>query len=92
MEDGVEILTVYAFSTENWSRDSTEVSTLMTIFAKYANNFQKEALSRNIKVDVLSTGIFGTSLRLRLSLNYSLLMNDDYFQILINCPRQYGIR
>lgn len=55
MDDGVSVLTVYAFSTENWSRAETEVSTLMTIFAKYANSFQSEALSRNVKVNILST-------------------------------------
>ncbi len=55
MEDGVEILTVYAFSTENWSRDSIEVTTLMTIFAKYAETFQTEALQRNVRVNVLTT-------------------------------------
>ena len=55
MSAGVEVLTVYAFSTENWSRDPGEVQVLMGIFAKYADNFQKEALSRNVKVQVLST-------------------------------------
>ena len=51
----IEMVTVYAFSTENWSREPAEVNTLMTIFAKYADTFQHEALSRNIKVNVLST-------------------------------------
>eukprot|EP01041_Mallomonas_annulata_P000921 gene921-1787_t len=55
MLDGVEILTVYAFSTENWGRDPIEVSTLMAIFAKYAETFKHEALTRNVRVRVLST-------------------------------------
>jgi undecaprenyl diphosphate synthase len=53
----VEILTVYAFSTENWRRDPKEVSVLMNLFATYAGRFQQEALSRNIRVKVLATGI-----------------------------------
>lgn len=56
IEDGVEILTVYAFSTENWSRDPLEVAALMTIFAKYAESMKCESLSKNVKVRVLSTG------------------------------------
>jgi undecaprenyl diphosphate synthase len=32
---GVEILTVYAFSTENWKRSTEEVLGLMAIFARY---------------------------------------------------------
>jgi undecaprenyl diphosphate synthase len=55
MEDGVEELTVYAFSTENWSRGDLEVNTLMVIISKYAKSFQKEALSKNVKVNVLCT-------------------------------------
>lgn len=55
MARGVEIVTVYAFSTENWSRDPLEVTTLMTIFAKYAETFRVEALSRNVRVNILST-------------------------------------
>lgn len=49
------VLTVYAFSTENWSRDPLEVQTLMAIFAKYAESFRTEALGHNVKVNVLTT-------------------------------------
>ncbi len=56
MLEGVQILTVYAFSTENWSRDALEVSALMTIFAKYAESMKCEALTRNVRVRVLTTG------------------------------------
>lgn len=38
---GIEYLTVYAFSTENWKRPPEEVRTIMTIFEKY----MMEALS-----------------------------------------------
>ena len=55
-EDGVQVLTAYAFSTENWSREPLEVQTLMSIFAKYAESFRAEALTHNVKVNVLSTG------------------------------------
>lgn len=55
IDDGVEVLTVYAFSTENWSREDLEVNTLMVIISKYAKSFQKEALSKNVKVNVLCT-------------------------------------
>lgn len=57
MEDGVEILTVYAFSSENWNRDSIEIETLMSIFSKYSETLLKEAIEKNVKVKVLSTGM-----------------------------------
>ena len=31
----LEVLTLYAFSTENWRRTAQEVSTLMDLFAEY---------------------------------------------------------
>eukprot|EP00980_Cylindrotheca_fusiformis_P008018 scaffold1706_cov116-Cylindrotheca_fusiformis.AAC.21 len=53
----VSVLTVYAFSTENWNRDPAEVSALMAIFSKYVDELRVEALKRNIKILVLSTDI-----------------------------------
>lgn len=55
MDAGVEVLTVYAFSTENWTRAPGEVSTLMNIIARYAETFKAEALARGVQVVVLST-------------------------------------
>lgn len=55
MEEGVQFLTVYAFSTENWKRDKTEVEVLMTIFVKYAERCEKEALENNIRIRVFCT-------------------------------------
>lgn len=42
---GIKILTVYAFSTENWSRPKYEVDTLMWLFKKYILS-EKEKMNR----------------------------------------------
>jgi len=55
MAEGVQVLTVYAFSTENWGRSEGEVNALMRIFRKYSEEIRVEALNRGIKVVVLST-------------------------------------
>lgn len=55
LAEGVEILTVYAFSTENWNRSASEVSVLMQIFCKYCDELRVEALERGIRLQVLST-------------------------------------
>ena len=49
------MLTLYAFSTENWQRDEAEISALMTIFCKYCEDIRVEALNKGICVKVLST-------------------------------------
>ena len=51
----VQILTVYAFSTENWNRSPDEVAALMAIFSKYCDELRVEAIQRNIRIRVLST-------------------------------------
>lgn len=53
--EGIQILSVYAFSTENWNRDPSEVIALMKIFAKYCEEIRVQALKRGIRVRVLST-------------------------------------
>lgn len=55
MELGVEILTVYAFSTENWKRPPEEIDLLMNIFCKFATKCEEEAMENNIRISVLST-------------------------------------
>lgn len=55
ISEGVQILTVYAFSTENWARDPAEVSALMAIFCKYFEELSVEAIERGIRIRVLST-------------------------------------
>eukprot|EP00978_Attheya_sp_CCMP212_P014872 scaffold38132_cov40-Attheya_sp.AAC.2 len=53
--EGIEALTVYAFSTENWDRDPAEVAALMKIFCKYCDELRIEAIQRDIRCVVLST-------------------------------------
>ncbi|OQS01280.1 undecaprenyl pyrophosphate synthetase [Achlya hypogyna] len=50
---GVQILTVYAFSTENWGRAQAEVDALMNIFTHFMHDIIPTALERNIRVCVL---------------------------------------
>lgn len=48
-EIGVEYLTVYAFSTENWNRPENEVNALMNLFLKYIKNEEKSLMKNGIK-------------------------------------------
>lgn len=53
--EGIQVLTVYAFSTENWDRDPAEVAALMAIFCKYCDELRVEAVQRGINIRVLAT-------------------------------------
>lgn len=50
---GIEYLTVYAFSTENWKRSEEEVNALMSLLENYLEDFSKEADTENIVIRVL---------------------------------------
>ena len=50
---GIEYMTVYAFSTENWKRAEEEVSALMLLLQNYLDDFAKRADVENIKIKIL---------------------------------------
>lgn len=49
---GLEYLTLYAFSTENWKRSQTEVSLLMKLFEKYTDELLNGDEKREIRFKV----------------------------------------
>ena len=52
---GIEYLTVYAFSTENWKRTEKEVSAIMKLLKFYLKDFLTSANNDNIKINVIGT-------------------------------------
>lgn len=50
---GIEYLTVYAFSTENWKRSEEEVGTLMKLLSKYLTDCIQKCNKDNMKVKVI---------------------------------------
>lgn len=50
---GIEYLTVYAFSTENWSRPKDEVDALMKLLRSYMKNCLRDASKNNMRVRVI---------------------------------------
>ncbi|SHI58378.1 undecaprenyl diphosphate synthase [Butyrivibrio fibrisolvens DSM 3071] len=52
-ELGIEYVTVYAFSTENWNRPEAEVSALMALFKKYLKSEIKTCMKNNVRSRVI---------------------------------------
>ncbi len=50
---GVSYLTLYAFSTENWSRPEEEVSTLMRLLEDSVSRELPELMARNVRLRVI---------------------------------------
>jgi undecaprenyl diphosphate synthase len=50
---GIEILTVYAFSTENWLRSEPEIQSLFHIFELYLNKMRPVLIENGIKLSTI---------------------------------------
>ena len=49
-EMGIKVLTIWAFSTENWQRSKGEVAYLMDLYEKMLDKFEKDALKEQIRI------------------------------------------
>jgi len=52
-ELGIEVLTLYTFSTENWNRPRREVQALMTILRQSLRMERRELRDRNVRLQVI---------------------------------------
>ncbi len=52
-ELGIEVLTLYAFSTENWKRSSDEVSALMGLILEYFSGEMQDLHANNVRVRIV---------------------------------------
>lgn len=88
---GIEYLTLYAFSTENWTRPSGEVEALMKLLESYLKNCIKTADKNNMRVRVIGdkTGLSARFQEQIAALEKASAKNDGLnLQIAIN----YGSR
>ena len=49
-ENGIKVLTLYAFSTENWRRPKEETDFLLNLITKFINEKLGEILKNNVKI------------------------------------------
>ncbi len=84
---GIQYLTVYAFSTENWSRPQEEVDALMKLLRNYMKTCLKTAEKNRMCVRVLGdkTGL-DEDIRSRIAQLEEATKNNDglHFQIALN--------
>jgi undecaprenyl diphosphate synthase len=54
-EQHIQVLTLYAFSTENWNRDPAEIAAIMNMFVEECENVRRQALQLNVRAFVVSS-------------------------------------
>ena len=88
---GLEHITVYAFSTENWKRAEDEVNALMMLLQNYLDEYSKRADSENIKVKILGD-ITVLSQGMQKSIANCIERTKDNTGITFNIALNYGGR
>lgn len=88
---GIKVVTIYAFSTENWKRSEREVSYLMKLFENFAIHKMKEADKREMKIRILGNfERLPASLQKVLEKAKNLTKNNQ--KIIVNVALSYGGR
>lgn len=88
---GIQYLTVYAFSTENWKRTKEEVGALMGLLQMYVNDFLNDKELENIKINVLGD-VSKLELGLQKSIQKAIDRTKDYTGMTLNVAFNYGGR
>jgi undecaprenyl diphosphate synthase len=52
---GVDVVSAFVFSTENWKRKASEVDFLMRLFIKLVDSFLSDFKSRNVKIRIIGS-------------------------------------
>lgn len=88
---GVKVITVYAFSTENWSRPKEEVDALMKLLLEYLSSAEDFFEKNNAKF-VVSGDISRFDEELRAAIAHAERVTENGKSITINLAINYGGR
>ncbi len=88
---GVEVITAYAFSTENWSRPDEEVNALMDLLYDYLSQAKTRFADKNCRL-LISGDMSRFSDKIRTAMKDAMDVTKDGSKITINLALNYGGR
>jgi len=90
-EIGIKVLTLYAFSTENWQRPKTEVSALMTLLERFLIKERNEMLDNNIRLNAIGQ-LERLPKKVFTALQESINLTEKNDKMILNLALSYGGR
>jgi undecaprenyl diphosphate synthase len=90
-EAGVEALTLYSFSTENWKRPADEVAALMGLLARFLVSERREILDNGVRLHAIGQ-IDRLPLPVRLALNELIAASRRNTGMVLTLALSYGGR
>jgi len=91
VEFGIQILTIYAFSTENWGRPKTEVSGLLSIFERMIDRELQELHEEGVQLRHIGR-LERISPRLRQKILDAVELTRNNQRLILNVAFDYGGR
>jgi undecaprenyl diphosphate synthase len=88
---GIKVLTVYAFSTENWGRPPDEVSGLMSILGQYIRRETHDLHANNVRI-LHSGRLEGVAPNLAQQIQDAVALTSNNTRITLNVAFNYGGR
>ena len=86
---GIKVLTLYAFSSENWNRPESEVSALMSLFMQALNAEVKKLHKNNIRLNIIGDKTaFSETLQKRIAESEALTADNS--GLILNIAANYG--
>ena len=87
---GIKIVTVYAFSTENWGRPQNEVDTIMNLLSEYLDTCEREMEEHNIRYRFIGDmSVLTPELQRKIAYVEEISKDKD---LLLNVALNYGSR
>ena len=90
-EAGIEVLTLYAFSVENWKRPADEVSTLMRLLNEYLRRELSNLMKNGIRLNVLGN-FEGLPVLVQRQLGRVMKETQENRRMTLNLALNYGGR
>lgn len=87
----VQILTLYAFSTENWKRPSTEVDFLMKLPKEFLHVYLPELMENNVRINTIGN-FDGLPEHTKQAIQYAKDKTRNNDGLLLNFALNYGSR
>lgn len=90
-DSGVKVLSLYAFSSENWARPKEEVDELMRLLKVYFKKFIKKVLKNNVRLFVMGE-LDRLSPELKELIEKDMKETEKYTERVLNIGINYGGR
>jgi len=91
VEQDIKVLTLFAFSSENWRRPEKEVSLLMELFASALTREVKKLHKNNVQLRIVGD-LSAFSKKIQNLINEAILLCADNTGLILNVAANYGGR